>query len=280
MSDRTFERAMSDWLESGSDRTPPAAIDAVLLAVKTTPQERDLRIPRRFNPMPTYLRLAAAIAIVAVLGVGAVAYVNQVPGPGGPTQAPPTPTPAPSPTQAAIASLPPLPTEGWTTYLSDRYGFSIDHPADWSEEPSTGIWTEEADIEAWTSTAPDSFIHPGASVDLGVKASVWAVRVEPGTTPASWIQAWCAATSGTECSGLSVSVIELETADGHPGVLSLYGDIMAAFLDGDVMYVVAVWRDETDPSVQPYGGTRRLIEAYISTLTLPVESPLETPASS
>ena len=33
MSDRTFERAMSEWLESGSDRTPAATIDAVLLAV-------------------------------------------------------------------------------------------------------------------------------------------------------------------------------------------------------------------------------------------------------
>ena len=31
-----FERAVRDWLEDGSDRTPRPAIDAVLLAVKTT----------------------------------------------------------------------------------------------------------------------------------------------------------------------------------------------------------------------------------------------------
>ena len=89
MSDQLFERAVRDWLEDGSDRTPRPAIDAVLLAVKTTRQERDLRIPRRFTQMPTYMRLAAGIAIVAVVGVGALAYFN-----GGPnTGAPPTPAP-------------------------------------------------------------------------------------------------------------------------------------------------------------------------------------------
>ena len=36
--DRAFERAVDDWLEDGSDRTPRPAVDAVLLAIKTTPQ--------------------------------------------------------------------------------------------------------------------------------------------------------------------------------------------------------------------------------------------------
>ena len=69
MSDQLFERAVRDWLEDGSDRTPRPAIDAVLLAVKTTRQERDLRIPRRFTQMPTYMRLAAGIAIVPMHGL-------------------------------------------------------------------------------------------------------------------------------------------------------------------------------------------------------------------
>ena len=100
MSSQPFERAVRDWLEDGSDRTPRPAIDAVLLAVKTTRQERDLRIPRRFTQMPTYMRLAAGIAIVAVVGVGALAYFN-----GGPnTGAPPTP----APTTQATPTLSPL----------------------------------------------------------------------------------------------------------------------------------------------------------------------------
>ncbi len=102
MSDQLFERAVRDWLEDGSDRTPPPAIDAVLLAVKTTPQERDLRIPRRFMLMPTYMRLAAGIAVVAILGAGALALLNRGPGFGG-LGSSPTPSPAP------IAS--PVPTQ-------------------------------------------------------------------------------------------------------------------------------------------------------------------------
>ena len=109
MSSQLFERAVRDWLEDGSDRTPRPAIDAVLLAVKTTRQERDLRIPRRFTQMPTYMRLAAGIAIVAVLGVGALAYFS-----GGPnTGAPPTPAPTtqatPAPTPSPLSEGPLLP---------------------------------------------------------------------------------------------------------------------------------------------------------------------------
>ena len=105
MSDQPFEHAVRDWLEEGSDRTPRPAIDAVLLAVKTTRQERDLRIPRRFTQMPTYMRLAAGIAIVAVLGVGVLAYFSGGPNMGGP------PTPAPT-TQATSAPTPSPLSEG------------------------------------------------------------------------------------------------------------------------------------------------------------------------
>jgi hypothetical protein len=115
MSDRTFERAVLDWLEDGSDRTPPPAIDAVLLAVKTTPQERELAIPRRFTTMTSSVRLlAAAIALMAVVGGGAIWYV-------GLTNPPPTPTqsPIPSSTPAPTASQGPTPSPevalGWPT---------------------------------------------------------------------------------------------------------------------------------------------------------------------
>lgn len=70
MSDRTFERAVRDWLDDGSDRTPRHAIDAVLLAVKTTPQERDLRLPRlAWRPRTMFDRLAVA-AVAAVVAIG------------------------------------------------------------------------------------------------------------------------------------------------------------------------------------------------------------------
>ena len=67
--DQLFERAVDDWLDAGSDRTPRPAVDAVLLAIRTTPQERDLRIPWRIPNMSNPLRLGAAIAVIAVVGV-------------------------------------------------------------------------------------------------------------------------------------------------------------------------------------------------------------------
>jgi hypothetical protein len=101
MSDKLFDHAVRDWLEDGSDRTPATAIDAVLLAVKTTPQERDLRIPRRFTLMSRYLRLPAAIAIVAIVGVAVIALLPRAPGFGGPGPSP-TPSAVPNPTQSVV----------------------------------------------------------------------------------------------------------------------------------------------------------------------------------
>ena len=119
MSNRTFERAVLDWLGDGSDRTPPPAIDAVLLAVKTTPQERELAIPRRFTTMTSSLRLmAAAIALVAVVGGGAIWFAAKTNPPPASTQSPipsftsaPTALPSPSPVSAPSPDV----VLGWLT---------------------------------------------------------------------------------------------------------------------------------------------------------------------
>ncbi len=67
---RDFDRAVDRWLDDGSDATPPQVIDAVLLAVRSTPQERDFRISWKTSPMK---HLAYAVAAVSVLAVGAIA---------------------------------------------------------------------------------------------------------------------------------------------------------------------------------------------------------------
>jgi hypothetical protein len=87
-----FDEAVSDWLDYGSDRTPRRAIDAVLLAVKTTPQERDFRIRRRFNLMPTSARLTAVAAVVAAFCFVALSYFGTPPYSGGAPSPGATPT--------------------------------------------------------------------------------------------------------------------------------------------------------------------------------------------
>jgi hypothetical protein len=96
--DREFLRATTDWLEAGSDRTPPKAIDAVLLAVRTTRQERVLPNPWRHFDMNTLAKaLIAAAAVVAI----ALAWVNFGP-PSSNVGGAATPTPTPTPTATPI----------------------------------------------------------------------------------------------------------------------------------------------------------------------------------
>lgn len=269
MSDMLFERAVRDWLEEGSDRTPLVAIDAVLLAVKTTPQDRALRIPRAFGNMPTFMRLATAIAIVAVLGAGTLLYLNKGTGVG--DKATSTPLTTSSATADPAATPGPIDTTSWIPYVSDRYGFSVHHPADWEAIPGDRDYFPGTDAKVWASSAPDAFFHPGATEGLGVRVSVWSTEVAPGTTIEGWVDAFCrAAYENAPCvQGYMSRAVAVETKDHHPGLLLRPYDVMAFFLEGETLLVIAVWREETDPAVQPYGGARRLLEGFISTLTFP-----------
>ncbi len=101
--DRSLERAARSWLESGPTQAPDRAVEAALLRIQTTPQERDLRIPWRFPKMTTPARVATA-AVIGVLVVGGALFMIGRPGQTGvggpgPTATPTTtPTPIPSPT--------------------------------------------------------------------------------------------------------------------------------------------------------------------------------------
>ena len=68
--------------------------------------------------------------------------------------------------------------------------------------------------------------------------------------------------------------------DGHAGRLVLFKSDTQAFIPvGDRLYVVACWRPENDASVVPFGGARRLVEAYLSTMHLLPGGPVPSAAS-
>lgn len=75
---RDFERAVDRWLDDGSDATPPKVIDAVLLAVRSTPQERGFRASGRTTFM-SFLRVAAVVALAVMASTAAISLL----GPGG-----------------------------------------------------------------------------------------------------------------------------------------------------------------------------------------------------
>jgi hypothetical protein len=109
--DRSLERAARTWIEAGPTEAPDRAVEAALLRIQTTPQERDLRIPWRFPKMTTPARVAA-VAVIGVLVVGGAFFMlgrpnqSNVGGPG-PT-AISTSTTSPNPVPSASASQSPI----------------------------------------------------------------------------------------------------------------------------------------------------------------------------
>ena len=83
---RDFDRAVAHWLDEGSDATPPEVINAVLLAVRSTSQERDARLAWRTQSMMRYARVAVVVAAVSLAGVAAFYALGSGPNLGtGPT---------------------------------------------------------------------------------------------------------------------------------------------------------------------------------------------------
>ena len=287
MSDHLFDRAVRDWLEDGSDRTPRSAIDGVLLAVKTTPQERDLRIPWRFTRMTTTMRLAAGIALVAVLGVGFVQFLG--PGSGVGSRATPSPSPTIAPT------LPPGIT-GWSTYTSKVYGYTLSYPSDWSvHAPATHKWqTNEPTVDnAWPWA--DVFVSPEGSGDETIGMWTWQIPAPTGSDLGSW-------------EGLKALVLDVCDAPGffapgsldscvpaptptpmclglqecQPAIVVVTGveQVPWAFFGDPETGIVTVFQmgrpDNFAPAAR-YGGTIALLKAILAKVDVRPPQPGETP---
>jgi hypothetical protein len=225
------------------------------------------------------MRLAAGIAIVAIVGFAGLNFLN--PGTAGiggvptPTPTPAsTPSPSPKPSPTSGPSDGPLDTATWTTYPSSQYGFSIGLPADWSVNSADRPWDLDTDAADWLSPAMEDFKAPTGDV----RVSAWAVSAAFGSTEAgsaeveAWVEEYCQKANEAPCTGIHDRAVSLclERRDCHPGLLVPFDeDVLAFFTNGSPgsdLVVVAVWRPESDPSVRQYGGSRRLLEAFLSTM--------------
>ena len=77
--DRLLERAARSWIERGPTEAPDRAVDAALLRIETTPQQRDLWIPWRPTTMTARIVTAAMVAALAVGGTLAVVSLTSGP---------------------------------------------------------------------------------------------------------------------------------------------------------------------------------------------------------
>jgi hypothetical protein len=283
MSDRTFERAVREWLEEGSDRTPNPAIKAVLLAVKTTPQERAPSIPRRFTILPSYLRLAASLAIVAVLGIGGLVYLNS-PGLGAPrptttTTATTTPTSAPTPERTEVAPG----ITAWTTFNSAIYSATYGYTSDWSvRATATRNWQDDA-FPADEVPYADTIVGPGEG-DAQIGLIVWQMHIDifsgKGEDLTALADKFCTLVVRSSCDTFTEGAGRLDFKNGNSkgcAILVPTREQQFAFLSGNgcqiteatswITVVVVTGEDDRASAVR-YGGSVELLKSIITTMNV------------
>ena len=259
---RDFDRIASGWLAEGPTELNDRVLEAALDEVHLTHQRRRPAVPWRTPFMTTPMRLAAAIAIVAVVGFAGLTFIQ-----GGLNIGRPAPTP--SCTSAVAPSLAPSPGASpidrgtWTTYVSQRYGFSICRPADWVVHPGDHDWTFAADAADTLSPPQFTAYERFASADDSIEISAWSVAVTPGTTVAGWLQAYCPiAESNAPCAAIQDGALTV-AMDGHAGsIVPFVDDVQAFFLIDNRIYVVASWRPAAEYD------SLQLLEAFVSTMHL------------
>ena len=171
--DRKFERNARVWLELGPADAPDRVIEAALLEIESTTQRRGPRIPRRFPPMTTPFRLAAA-AVIGVLAIGAGMLLL------GPNAQAPVGVPSPTPAKSVSAnpsitatSRPPVVANyadlpGWIVF--EHFGKAPDGSTPTFDFDRRQIWLVKADGSGLHELAPgqppiDGKISPDVSPD-------------------------------------------------------------------------------------------------------------------
>ena len=205
---------------------------------------------------------AAVTTAVAVIVAGAT-LLGGGGGGGGRSSTLPASSPLPSPTTSATTQ---------DAYTSAQYGFTIVPPAGWQYEAADRAWVRESDVRTleWNSHSHETFTSP----DDEVVVSAWAVPLAPGTAPESraalnsWVEDYCLSSGEAPCTGIADRAVPLcvEGSTCSVGVLLRYSGATYAFFTGgtsgsDTMTVV---RSETDDSVVPYGGARKLLLRFLA----------------
>jgi hypothetical protein len=173
--DRDTTRIVRSWLRTDEHESADRVLDNVLALLETTPQRRSLWPARRIADMQTFAKLAigaAALVVVAVVGISFLPGTGGVGGPGV------SASPIPSPSATAMAGESPAPTiifppagplaAGRHTLTEDGTVFSIQVPDGWS---SSGLNCSGCTTDGgWLQRGPDDSTDPGS-----VWAPVWSV---------------------------------------------------------------------------------------------------------
>lgn len=268
----SVERRLREAVKIQTEAAPVPSVDVFAIREQARRRARGRRTA-------AVVTVAAAVAVV-------VAGTTVVTGRDESSPLPPAGPVSPSTSGSPSTSPDPLlETGSWDAYTSTRYDFTIGHPPDWTEEPANRDWTRESDVADHLSPAHEAFFSRNGHV----RVSAWNAPLDASTREdstaylVSWVEDYCKESGNSPCTGIAARAVELclEKADCHPGLLVPFENDVQAFFSGgiyaqDAMTVVAVWRGESSRHTARYGGSRRLLEAFLSTMDV---WPSTTPGS-
>ena len=193
--DRSLERAARSFIEAGPTQAPDRAVEAALLRIETTPQERDLRIPWRFPSMTTPARIAVAAVLGVLLVAGAVSFFGRpgqssvgAPGPSPSSSAPASPIASPKPPSSGAPDYTGL--QGWIVF--EHFGQAPDGSTTTFDPDRRQIWLVKADGSGLHELAPGDPAEGKASPDISPDGSkvifnswedptqIWEASIEGG----------------------------------------------------------------------------------------------------
>ena len=259
---RDPEAIVAAWLDDGPTELPDETRRSIAIAARTTPQARGRSnwLARRID-MTRFQSLGAvaAVAIVAVLGLVAVATLRDTSDVGGPAA---SPAPSLSPGQSP-APLPAM-TE---TFISEKYGYSIRYPAGRTALPATTFWSLQ-------SPRTNEMMLLGDVIKL-VHGRLWtaSVPIPEGMTGDEWLAAYLATYTDKTS---TPDTWEQITIGGSPAGVRVgndgYGYIEAVEVVDGRAYVFTLWNDRAEPP------DRAMFDAFVATVELHPEDALKAPA--
>ncbi len=169
-----IEHELDRWFSDGPDEVADRVIDAALADIDLTSQRSaGIGRPWRTSTMKRSMPMMAAAAFVVFVGAVALSYLLVTsPKAASPSTAPSTDRPDVSP--AATIS-----TEGWTTFVSTRWGYTIGVPAGWTPR-----------FNARGDVVEDPALDWFASSDPNVAFAVRSWPIDTGTTLDGWIESY------------------------------------------------------------------------------------------
>ena len=258
---RDLDALIATWLDDGPVDLPAETRRAISVGLRTQPRARRMAVLGGSLMLPINRVVTAAAVLLAVGAISVLALANRGGGPGSLPSASvaPSASPAvvPSPSQSATASFS---TAGWIKFSSNRYGYAISVPADWTAQQSDRQWSLAGNQKDWLTSAADTFIGPGGPGigSRGPRFTAFAVDLPGGTSSDAWITAYYgpnAKGSPEPCLHTPTDIATKEV-DGHP--VAFWQEAGPAGCGGTAGYVVVngrlhvftIWLSGQEPTLE------------------------------